>query len=61
MFPDKRSLENPNAIWYKLNAESRRKEGEKWRLFELNGERSITSAIRTLEKAWSQAVTGPTG
>ena len=47
MLPDKRALERPNAIAYK--------EGEEWRLFELEGEHDIAEAMARLTKAYEKA------
>ena len=54
LFPDKRALEPPDAIMYKLHDSGHQKEGKKWLVFELNG-RQIREAILTLEKAYSKA------
>src|SRR5713101_3256996 len=49
MLPDKRALENPEAIAYKLSDGARKKEGEKWQLCQLKNELDIDSALARLE------------
>jgi hypothetical protein len=55
MLPDKRALENPKAIAYK-RFEVQRKDDEKWKLFELESEEHIASALVHLDRAYSKAV-----
>lgn len=55
MLPDKRALESGKAIAYKLPAGTRRQEGAKWRLFELENERDIGTALARLENAYREA------
>ena len=55
MLPDKRALESPSAIAYKLPTGSEDPEGQKWRLFELNEERDVRAALVYLGKAYGQA------
>jgi hypothetical protein len=55
MLPDKRALELPNAIAYKLPAGAQRREGRKWQLFELKGERDMGHALARLDKAYRLA------
>ena len=56
MLPDKRALESPTAIAYKLPDGLRRREGEKWRLCELQDERDIDTALAYLHTAYRKAV-----
>jgi hypothetical protein len=56
MLPDKRALESPTAIAYKLPDGLRRREGEKWRLYELKHEHDIDSALAYLDAAYRKAV-----
>ena len=56
MLPDKRALESPTAIAYKLPDGLRRREGEKWRLCELKDEQAIDSALAHLRAAYRKAV-----
>ncbi len=61
MFPEKRMLESPTAIAYKVydrrpNAPRPNREGPNWHVFELNDDRSVARAIATLEKAYSSAI-----
>ena len=56
MLPDKRALESPNTIAYKLPADGiQRREGEKWQLCELENERDIDNALACLDKAYTRA------
>jgi hypothetical protein len=55
MLPDKRALESPTAIAYKLPVGAPPREGQKWRLFELEGERDLGSALACLDKAYRRA------
>jgi hypothetical protein len=55
MLPDKRALESPTAIAYKLPVGAPPREGQKWRLFELEGERGLGSALACLDKAYRRA------
>jgi hypothetical protein len=50
MLPDKRALESPNAIAYKLP-----RGAEKWRLLELDGEQDLGTALACLDKAYRNA------
>jgi hypothetical protein len=54
MLPDKRALENPKAIAYK-RLELQGKDDEKWKLFELENEEHIGSALVHLERAYTKA------
>jgi hypothetical protein len=55
MLPDKRALENPKAIAYKLPDGAKRSEGEKWQLCEIRNEYDIDNALGRLEKAYTRA------
>jgi hypothetical protein len=55
MLPDKRALEDPKAIAYK-RFEVQGKDAEKWKLFELENEEHIGSALVYLDKAYRKAV-----
>ena len=57
MLPQKRALESPNAIAYKLAADGR-EQGKNWRLFELEDGRDIRKALALLERAYTRAA-GP--
>jgi len=56
MLPDKRAMESPGAIAYKLPAGARSKEGAKWQLFELENTQDIDKAFAHLDKAYRKAV-----
>jgi hypothetical protein len=58
MLPEKRALESPKAIAYKLPHGVQTKEGGKWKLFELEDDRDIGRALITLDKAYRNAA-GP--
>jgi hypothetical protein len=47
LLPDKRALESPSAIGYKLS--------KKWRAFELQDRQSITAALERLDQAYRKA------
>ena len=55
MLPDKRALENPKAIAYKLSDGTRKREGEKWQLCELKNEKDIGNALARLDTAYAKA------
>jgi hypothetical protein len=55
LLPDKRALESPTAIAYKLPVGTQRSEEQKWRLFELEGERDLGNALACLDKAYRRA------
>ena len=52
MLPNKRALESPKAITYKLPGGTQTLEGQKWRLFELQDERDIANALACLDQAY---------
>jgi hypothetical protein len=58
MLPDKRALERPEAIAYKLPDSDQREEGESWQLFELKGEDDVENALARLDKAYTRAAGG---
>ena len=51
MLPDKRALENPNAIAYKP-AGAEKSERAKWHLLELKNEQDLSAALACLDKAY---------
>ena len=55
MLPNKRALRNANAIMYKLPSGKEKREGEKWKFFELPDANGISGALSTLEKAYRKA------
>lgn len=55
MLPDKRALENPRAIAYKLPDPEHTREGEKWQLFELKDVHDIDNALTHLDRAYRRA------
>ena len=59
MLPDKRALENPRAIGYKLASEGQSKEGEKWNFADLESEHDIATALACLDKAYRKAWGAP--
>ena len=56
MLPDKRAIESPKAIAYKLQDGAQRREGKKWQLCELKNEHDIDNALACLGKAYTRAV-----
>jgi hypothetical protein len=55
LLPDKRSLESPTAIACKLPGSKKQREGEKWRLVELEGQHQVARALVQLEEAYRRA------
>ena len=55
MLPEKRALEDPRSISYKLADGSHRTEGEKWQGFELNDEHDVDHALARLATAYRKA------
>lgn len=55
MLPDKRALGSPTAIANKLPAGARKREGQKWRLFELEEDSDLANALACLDKAYRNA------
>ena len=55
MLPDRRALENPDAIACKLAGGPEKSEGPKWHLVELKNERDLAAALACLEKAYRSA------
>ena len=56
MLPDKRAMENPNAIAYKRPDRHKGQDGRNWHLFELESDRDVRSALALLHKAYTTAV-----
>jgi hypothetical protein len=56
MLPDRRALENPRAIAYKLPAGTAQQEGRKWRLFALEEKPDLGGALACLGQAYRKAV-----
>jgi hypothetical protein len=59
MLPDKRALESPNAIAYKIPDIAKKPEGESWQSFELGSEHDMDEALSRLNQAYNRAA-GPT-
>jgi hypothetical protein len=55
MLPDKRALESPKTIAYKLPDGPQSREAGKWQLFELENENDIVHALARLDKAYTRA------
>src|ERR1700693_2418028 len=55
MLPDKRALESATEIAYKLPHGAPGKTGGKWKLFELESDSDIGSALIALDKAYRKA------
>lgn len=54
MLPDKRAFDSPTAIMYKLPTGREKREGPKWRFFELE-ESGIQKALTCLDRAYNKA------
>jgi len=52
MLPHKRAHESASAIAYKLPSGVQRKDGGKWKLFELENDHDIGRALVILDKAY---------
>lgn len=52
LLPAKRAMESANAIAYKVPRPEHKREGEKWKFFELEDERSIPQALNLLGEAY---------
>jgi len=55
MLPDKRALEDPEAIAYKLHSAGKLREGRKWHLLRIPTDRAIQEALRCLQMAYGSA------
>jgi hypothetical protein len=56
MVPNKRALESATAIAYKLEGGGKKREGEKWRFFELGDGGGLSGALACLDKAYRKAI-----
>jgi len=52
MLPEKRALENPHAISYKVATGTKKKEGKKWKFFELTTAKELGTALAVLDEAY---------
>jgi hypothetical protein len=56
LLPEKRTMDRPNSIAYKLADEDRTlREGRKWRLFDVEDESAIAEALQVLDEAYCKA------
>jgi hypothetical protein len=55
ILPDKRALDTPRSIGYKLATAARKREGEKWQLFEIGDAAALNNALAVLDKAYRRA------
>jgi hypothetical protein len=55
ILPEKRALDTPRSIGYKLATTARKREGEKWELFELRDAEAMNDALAVLDKAYRRA------
>lgn len=56
MLPEKRGFETPGGIAYKIPAGNEKREGEKWKRYEIRNERDFNAALEKLSKAYERAV-----
>jgi hypothetical protein len=56
MLPNKRAIQSPKAIRYKLPGGTQTLEGRKWWLFELQDEGDIANTLACLDQAYRRAV-----
>jgi hypothetical protein len=55
MLPEKRGMENPFAIAYKLATDRETTEGQKWKRFELASAEELDAALGVLGQAYRRA------
>ena len=55
MLPEKRALESPHAIAYKIATGTKRKEGKKWIFFELTSAQELGTPLAVLGEAYRKA------
>jgi len=55
ILPEKRALDTPRSIGYKLATTARKREGEKWELFELRDPEAMNDALAVLDKAYRRS------
>ena len=55
MLPEKRALESPHAIAYKVATGAKKKEGKKWKLFKLTSAQELGAALAVLDEAYRKA------
>jgi hypothetical protein len=55
MLPEKRALESPRAIAYKVATGAKEKEGKKWKLFKLTSAQELGAALAVLDEAYRKA------
>ena len=55
ILPEKRALDTPRSIGYKLATAARKREGQKWQLFELADGGAVNEALAVLERAYRKA------
>jgi len=55
LLPDKRAMGTPRSVAYKLPGGAPIREGQKWRLFELEGAPDIDQALAHLDEAYRKA------
>jgi hypothetical protein len=52
MLPEKRALESPRAIAYKVSTGTKKKEGKKWKSFELTSAKELGTALAVLDESY---------
>jgi hypothetical protein len=55
MLPEKRALESPSAIAYKVATGANEEEGKKWKLFKLTSAQELGAALAVLDEAYRKA------
>ena len=55
MLPEKRALESPHAIAYKVATGTKKEEGKKWKFFELTSAHELGTALAMLDEAYRKA------
>jgi len=55
MLPEKRALESPSAIAYKVATGAKEKERKKWKLFKLTSAQELGAALAVLDEAYRKS------
>jgi len=59
LLPAKRAMDVPNAVAYKLPTGKEKREGEKWKLFEVPALEQISAALAVLFEAYEKTTPAP--
>jgi hypothetical protein len=56
MLPDKRAMERPEAMAYKLPSGTASREGQKWHLLDIEDEGAMSKALHFLRRAYRNSL-----